>query len=40
MIIAVFATALHLDDDTAILLDDKEKEKLKKVERLYWCLFE
>jgi hypothetical protein len=32
MIVAVFATALQLDDDTAILLDDKEKETVKKVE--------
>jgi hypothetical protein len=31
MILAFFATALKLDDKTVILVDDKEKETVKKV---------
>ena len=32
MILAFFATALKLDDKTVILVDDKEKEIVKKVQ--------
>ena len=32
MILAFFATALKLNDDTASLLNDKEEETVKKVQ--------